>query len=174
MKFHRPCMDSRLSSPCSSISTVQATMDCIRMWYQVHILSICTLKLSERFHKLYFLSSLLVSLHLPSSLWWVNLRTIIKWVILIQIWFCQLLWVLWGKRKRWEKTHFDIFGLTDCDLSTSSPISSNSNILGSAHPIENSKIVPENLSSREDMVKNPFLRFWVFHLWKSLWLFTYH
>ena len=51
-KFYRPCMDLRLSNPCSSNSTVWATMNHIRMWYQVHILPIWTLKLSESFCKL--------------------------------------------------------------------------------------------------------------------------
>ena len=83
----------------------------------------------------------------------------VKWVILIQIWFHQFLWVLWGKKKIWGKTHFEIFGPTGCDLSTSSPKSSNSNILVSAHPIGKLKIVLEILRSREDMVKNPFLYF---------------
>jgi len=77
----------------------------------------------------------------------------LKWAILIQIWFYQFLWVLWGKGKRWEKPHFEIFGPTDCDLSTSKPKSSNSNILVSAHTIGKLKIVPEILRSREDMVK---------------------
>ena len=45
-KFHRPCMDLRLSGPCSSNSTVLATIKHIGMWYQVHILPIWTLKLS--------------------------------------------------------------------------------------------------------------------------------
>jgi hypothetical protein len=57
------------------------------------------------------------------------------------------------------KTHFEIFGTTGYDLSTSNPKSSNSNILVSAHPIGKIKIVPERLRSREDMVKNPFLYF---------------
>ena len=61
--------------------------------------------------------------------------------------------------KRWEKTHFDIFGSTDCDLSSSNLKSLNSNILVSAHPIGKMKIVPESLRLREDMVKNPFLDF---------------
>ena len=60
------------------------------------------------------------------------------------------------KRKGWEKTHFEIFGQTDCDLSTSSSISSNLNILVSTHPIGKLKIVMEILGLGEDMVKNPF------------------
>ena len=154
MKFHRPCMDSRLSSPCSSNSTVQATMNHIEMWYQVNILPIFTLKLSERLHK--FSSYLLVTLHLPSSLQLVNLRTIIEWVILIQIWFFKLLWVLGDENKWWEKTHFDIFRTANCDLSTSSPISQKWNIFISTHPIVKLKIVLQSLGLGEDMVKNPF------------------
>jgi hypothetical protein len=90
-------------------------------------------------------------------------RKIIKWVILIQIQFRQLLWVLGGKRKRWEKIHLNIFGSINCDLSTSSPKSSNSNILVSTHRIGKMEIVLESLSSREEMV-NFFFIFWVFHL----------
>ena len=56
------------------------------------------------------------------------------------------------------------FGSIDCDLSTSSPISSNLKILVSAHPIGKLKIVLENLRSREDMVKNPF---WYFECFTS-------
>ena len=106
-----------------------------------------------------------MTLHLPLSWQLVDLRKFIKWVILIQIWFRQFLWVIWGKRKRWEKTHFDIFGLTDCDLSTSSPKSSNSNILVSAHSTWKLKIVLESLRSREDMVKN---QFWDFECFTSI------
>ena len=86
----------------------------------------------------------------------MNLRTSIKCVILIQIRFCQLLWVLEGEKKIWEKTHFDIFRLTNCDFSMSNPISKKWNVLISTHPIVKMKIVLENLGSREDMVKNPF------------------
>ena len=53
----------------------------------------------------------------------MNLRTFIKCVILIQIRFRQLIWVVGGEKKRLEKTHFDIFRSTNCDFSTSSPIS---------------------------------------------------
>ena len=60
------------------------------------------------------------------------------------------------KEKEIRKTHFEIFGSTGCNLSTSNPKSSNSNILVSAHLIGKLKIVPERLRSREDMVKNPF------------------
>ena len=94
----------------------------------------------------------------------VALRKLIKWFLLIQIQFHQLLWVLLAKGKRWEKTHFEIFVSTGCDLSTSSLKSSNSNILVSAHPIGKPKIVLESLSSREDMVKNPF---WYFECFTS-------
>ena len=89
----------------------------------------------------------------------MNLRTIIKWVILIQIRFCQLLWVLGGENKRWEKTHFDIFRTTNCDLSTSSPIFQNWNIFISTHPIVKLKILLESLGLGEDMLKNPFSDF---------------
>ena len=90
---------------------------------------------------------------------------IIKWVILIQIQFRQLLWVLGGEKKRIEKTqmkirektHFDIFRTTNYDLSTSSPISQNWNILISTHLIVKLKIVLERLGSGEDIGKNPFL-----------------
>jgi hypothetical protein len=67
-----------------------------------------------------------------------------------------LIWVLGGEKKRWEKTHFDIFWTTNCDLSTSSPISQNWNILISTHPIVKLKIVLERLGSGEEMVKKPF------------------
>ena len=93
-----------------------------------------------------------------------DLWMLIKCVLLIQIQFHQLLWFLGGKRKRWEKTHFDIFRSIDCDLSTYSPKSWNSNILVSTHPIGKIEIVPESLSSREDMVKNPF---WYFECFTS-------
>ena len=63
------------------------------------------------------------------------------------------------KNKWWEKTHFEIFRMTNCDLSTSSPIPQNWNILISTHPIVKLKIVLESLGSGEDMVKNPFLYF---------------
>ena len=66
---------------------------------------------------------------------------------------------LGGKRKKLENTHFDIFSSINCDLSTSSPKSSNSNILVSTHPIGKMEIVLESLSSREEIVKNPFLDF---------------
>ena len=105
-----------------------------------------------------------MTLHLPSSWQLVDPRKFIKWVTLIQIQFCQLLWVLWGKRKRWEKTHFDIFGPTDCDLSTSRVKYSNSNILVSAHPIWKLKIFREISRSRESMVRNPF---WYFECFTS-------
>ena len=52
LNFHHLCMDLRLSGPCLSNSTVQATMKHIGMWYQVHILPIWKLKLSESFCKL--------------------------------------------------------------------------------------------------------------------------
>ena len=55
--------------------------------------------------------------------------------------------------------HFNIFGPTDCDLSTSRPNSSNLNILVFAHLIGKLKIVPEISRLREYMVKNPFLDF---------------
>ena len=87
-----------------------------------------------------------------------------KWVRLTQIWFRQLLWVLGGKRKRWSKTHFYIFRSIDCDLSTSSLKSSDSNILVSAHPIGKLKIVPESLRSGEEMVIKPF---WYFDYFTS-------
>ena len=79
--------------------------------------------------------------------------------------------VLWGKRKRWEKLHFEIFGLTDYDLSTSSLISSNLNILVSTHPIGKLKTVLESLRSGEDMVKN---QFWYFECFTSEILVTLH
>ena len=94
-----------------------------------------------------------MTLHLPSSLYLVNLRTIIEWVILIQIWFRKFLWVL-GDEKKWlEKTHFDIFWTINCDFSTSSPISQNWNILISTHLIAKLNIVLESLGLGEDMVK---------------------
>ena len=68
----------------------------------------------------------------------------------------QWLWVLGCEKKRWEKTHFEIFRSTNCEFSISSPISQNWNILISTHPIVKLKIVLESLWSREDMVKNPF------------------
>ena len=52
--------------------------------------------------------------------------------------------------------HFEIFRMTNYDLSTSSPISQNWNILISTHPIVKLKIVLESLGSGEDMVKTPF------------------
>ena len=94
----------------------------------------------------------------------VDLRKLIKWVLLIQIRLRQLLWVLRAKRKRWAKIYFDIFGSTDCDLSTSMPKSSNSNILVFAHLIGKLKIVLESLRSREYMVKKPF---WYFECFTS-------
>ena len=59
----------------------------------------------------------------------------------------------------WENTHFDIFGSTEYDFSTSRLKSSNSNILVSAHPIRKMNIVLEILRSTEDMAKSPFLYF---------------
>ena len=100
-----------------------------------------------------------MTFHLPSSWQLVDIRKFIKWVILIQIRFCQFIWVAWGRGKTRVNTYFDIFRSTDCDLSTSSLIYSNSNILDSAHLIGKPKIVLKSLSSREDMVKNPFLDF---------------
>ena len=92
----------------------------------------------------------------------MNLRTFIKWVILIQIQFCQLLWVLGGEKKWWARTYFEIFQTTNSDLSTSSPISQKWNILISTHPIVKLKIVLEILGSGEDMVKNLFSDFYFF------------
>ena len=89
----------------------------------------------------------------------VELRKMITQVILIQIRFHQRFWVLWAKGNIWGKTHFDIFGLIDYDLSTSRPKSSNSNILVSAHPIGKLNIVLEILRLREDTVKNQFFNF---------------
>ena len=83
----------------------------------------------------------------------------IKWVILIQIRFRQFLWVLGGNKKRLAKTHFYIFQTTNCDLSTSSPISQKWNILISTYSIVKLKIVLEILGLGEDMVKNPFSDF---------------
>ena len=40
-----------------------------------------------------------------------------------------------SQREEMRKTHFEIFGPTDCDLSTSRTKSLNENILVSAHPI---------------------------------------
>jgi hypothetical protein len=70
-----------------------------------------------------------------------------------------LLWVPGGEKKRWENTHFDIFWTTNCDFSTSNPISQNWNILISTHLIVKLKIVLESLGSGENMVKNPFSYF---------------
>ena len=92
----------------------------------------------------------------------VALLKLIKWCLLIQIQFCKLLWVIWDKGKRWGKPHFEIFWSTDCDLSTSKPKSSNSNILVSAHSIGKLKIVTESLRPRECMVKTKFLYFYCF------------
>ena len=103
-----------------------------------------------------------MTLHLLSSLQLVNLRTIIEWVILIQIQFCKLLWVLGDEKEWWSKSHFEIFRKINCDLSTSSPIYQNWNILISTHLIAKLKIVLETLWSGEDMVKNPFLYFYFF------------
>ena len=87
---------------------------------------------------------------------------IIEWVILIQIQFHKLLWVLWGENKWLEKTHFYIFQTINCDLSTSSPISQNWNILISTHPIAKPKTVLESFGSGEDIIKNPFSYFYFF------------
>ena len=94
----------------------------------------------------------------------MNLRTFIKWVILIQIQLCQFIWVLGGEKKRWEKIHFEIFWSTNCDFSTSSPISQKWNILISTHPIVKLKIVLESLGSGEYIVKKPF---WYFESFTS-------
>ena len=89
----------------------------------------------------------------------VDILMLIKWVILNQIRFFQFIWVLWGKGKRWSKTHFENFGPTDCDLSTSRPKSSNSNILVYAHSIGKLKIVTEILRPTKYMIKKWFLYF---------------
>ena len=60
------------------------------------------------------------------------------------------------KREDMSKTHFEIFGLTNCDLSSSRPKPLYSNISVSAHLNRKLKIVSKSLRSREDMVKNPF------------------
>jgi hypothetical protein len=52
--------------------------------------------------------------------------------------------------------------MMNCDLSTSSPISQNWNILISTHLIAKLKIVLESLGSGEDMVKNPCSYFYFF------------
>jgi hypothetical protein len=57
---------------------------------------------------------------LPNHWEMADLRKLIKWLLPIQIQFCQLLWVLWDKNNALEKTHFYIFGPTGCDPSTSS------------------------------------------------------
>ena len=65
--------------------------------------------------------------------------------------------MLYEAKGRDEKKPILIFlGPIDCDLSTSRPKSSNSNILVSSHPIGKLKIVPESLRLKKDMVKNPF------------------
>ena len=65
--------------------------------------------------------------------------------------------------RRWEeemgKDPFWYFLVTNCGLSTSSPISQKWNILISTRPIVKLKIVLEILRSRKDMVKNPFSDF---------------
>ena len=70
--------------------------------------------------------------------------------------------VAMGYRRQEEeiwKNHFEIFRTTNCDLSTSSPISQKWNILISTHPIVKLKIVLEILGSGEDMIKFFFLYF---------------
>jgi hypothetical protein len=52
--------------------------------------------------------------------------------------------------------------MTNCDLSTSSPISQKWNILICTHPIAKLEIILESLGSREDMVKNPFSDYEIF------------
>ena len=67
-----------------------------------------------------------------------------------------------GSRRKEEvmrKDPFWDFRMTDCDFSTSSPISQNWNILISTHMFVKLKIVLEILGSGEDMVKNPFSYF---------------
>jgi hypothetical protein len=67
--------------------------------------------------------------------------------------------VVMGYRRKEEemrKDPFLDFRPTNCDVSTSNPISSNLNILVSTHPIGKLKIVLESLRSGEDMVKNHF------------------
>ena len=103
-----------------------------------------------------------MTLHLPLSWQLVDLQKFIEWVILIQIWFHKFLWVLGDEKKWWEKTYFEIFRTINCDLSTSSPISQDWNILISTHPIAKLKIVLERLWLGEDMVKKPFSYFYFF------------
>ena len=92
----------------------------------------------------------------------MNLRTIIEWVLLIQIRFRKLLWVLGGEKKWWEKNPFGDFPDDQLWLFNFHPISQNWNILISTHPFAKLKIVLESLWSREDMVKNPFSNFGFF------------
>ena len=84
---------------------------------------------------------------------------IIEWVLLIQIRFCKLLWVLGGEKKWSEKNPFWDFSDDQLWLFNFHPISQNWNILISTHPFAKLKIVLESLGSGEDMVKNPFKYF---------------
>ena len=91
-----------------------------------------------------------------------KLRKLIKWVLLIQTRFRQMFWVLWAKGNTWEKTHFEILGLTNCDTETLIWFSTKINTL---HYLDfcssdsNLKIDPEISQSRKFMMKNPFWDF---------------
>ena len=98
-----------------------------------------------------------------------DLRKLIKWVLLIQIQFRRLLWVIWAKGKAWEKNSFWFFWFDrlwpfnfQFDYR---PKSSNHVILVSAHPISKLKIDPESSWSREFMVRK---KFWYLECLKSI------
>jgi hypothetical protein len=84
---------------------------------------------------------------------------IIEWVLLIQIRFRKLLWVIGGKKKWWEKTHFEIFRTINCDSSTSTRYLKIGISWFLLIRLQYWKIVLESLWSREDMAKNPFSNF---------------
>jgi len=92
-----------------------------------------------------------------------NLQKLIKWVLLFQIQFCQLLWVLWDKGKAWEKNPFWYFWsdrLWPFNFQSGCrPKYSNHDIFVFAHPIWKMKIVSEISRPRESMVRKPFWYF---------------
>ena len=92
-----------------------------------------------------------------------ELRKLIKWVLLIQLWFRQMFWVLWSKGKIWGKTFilyfwFDQLWPFNFQFGCR-PKYSNHIIFVSAHSISKMKIVPKISWLIEFMVRNPFWDF---------------
>ena len=113
-----------------------------------------------------------MTLHLPLDWQLVDLWKFIKWVILIQIKFRQFLWVLWGKRKRWEKNPFWDFQADRLWPFNFHPEIFKFKYLRFYSSDWKTEVSSINLELEGRHGEKIILIFSVFHLWKSLWLFT--